>query len=266
MTVEPLQRYTLGIIGSGFFRFSHPMQKAADWEDIMLEVQELTKKYGKNLAADHVTFTVAEGTIGVLLGPNGAGKSTVIKSIAGLLKYTGGIGICGMPARSLEAKRVFAYVPEIPAMFPSLTVEEHLEYISRAYSLGECRERMEALLERFEMTDKRDKLGSELSKGMMQKVSVCCALLIEPRVILLDEPMVGLDPRAIKELKDVVLELKERGTTVLISTHMLEMVQELWDQVFVMEKGRIVASCTREEAKGRDLDELFFSVTEGEKL
>ncbi|HIR26246.1 MAG TPA: ABC transporter ATP-binding protein [Candidatus Egerieimonas faecigallinarum] len=230
----------------------------------MLEVQELTKKYGKTTAADRVTFTVPPGNIGVLLGPNGAGKSTVIKSIAGLLKYTGGIGICRMPARSLEAKKVFAYVPEIPSMFPSLSVEEHLEYISRAYGLGDCREYMEELLERFEMSDKRDKLGNELSKGMMQKVSICCALLIRPKVILFDEPMVGLDPKAIKELKDVILELKEHGVTVLISTHMLEMVQELWDIVFVMEKGSIVSSCTREEANGRNLDELFFSVTEGD--
>ena len=230
----------------------------------MLEVQELTKKYGKNTAADRVTFTVPPGNIGVLLGPNGAGKSTVIKSIAGLLKYTGGIGICRMPARSLEAKKVFAYVPEIPSMFPSLSVEEHLEYIGRAYGLGDCREYMEELLERFEMSDKRDKLGNELSKGMMQKVSICCALLIRPKVILFDEPMVGLDPKAIKELKDVILELKEQGVTVLISTHMLEMVQELWDIVFVMEKGSIVSSCTREEANGRNLDELFFSVTEGD--
>lgn len=230
----------------------------------MLEVQEVTKKYGKTLAADRVTFTVPEGTIGVLLGPNGAGKSTVIKSIAGLLKYTGGIGICGMPARTLEAKKIFAYVPEIPAMFPNLTVEEHLEYISRAYGLGDSREYMEELLERFEMSDKRGKLGSELSKGMMQKVSVCCALLIRPKVILFDEPMVGLDPRAIKELKDVIMELRNGGTTVLISTHMLEMVQELWDIVFVMEKGRIIASCTREEAHGKNLDELFFSMTEGD--
>ena len=99
---------------------------------------------------------------------------------------------------------------------------------------------------------------------MMQKVSICCALLIRPKVILFDEPMVGLDPKAIKELKDVILALKEQGVTVLISTHMLEMVQELWDIVFVMEKGSIVSSCTREEANGRNLDELFFSVTEGD--
>ena len=97
---------------------------------------------------------------------------------------------------------------------------------------------------------------------MMQKVSICCALLIHPQVLLLDEPMVGLDPKAIKELKEVILELKARGTTVLISTHMLEMVQELWDMVFVMEKGSLIASYDRRESEGKNLDELFFQVTE----
>ena len=122
-----------------------------------------------------------------------------------------------------------------------------------------------ALFDRFELTDKQDKLGNELSKGMMQKVSIRCALIIKPQVILLDEPMVGLDPAAIKELKQVVLELKEAGVTVLISTHMLEMVKELWDIMFVMDKGSIIASYLKSDTKEEDLEELFFHVTEGEK-
>lgn len=230
----------------------------------MLEIQNLSKKYGKVLAVDHVNFTVPGGQVGILLGPNGAGKSTIIKSIAGLLRYEGGVGIEGMPARSLEAKRIFAYVPEIPAMFEALTVREHLEYIRRAYQVEVSDEEIEALLKRFEMEDKQDKLGNELSKGMMQKVSICCALLIHPKVILLDEPMVGLDPMAIKELKKVVLELRDQGTTVLISTHMLEMVKDLWDVVFVMEKGHIIGSYTKEQARDKDIDEIFFGLTGGE--
>ena len=229
----------------------------------MLELMNVTKYYGKTLAADHVSFSIPDAAIGVLLGPNGAGKSTIIKSIAGLLKYEGGIGIQGMDARDRQAKAMFAYVPEIPAMYHALTVEEHMEFIRRAYRLSVDDGEVQALLERFELWDKRDKLGDELSKGMMQKVSICCALLIHPRVILLDEPMVGLDPKAIKELKEVVRQLKEGGTTVLISTHMLEMVQELWDYVFVMEKGRIIAGFDRQTARGQDLDQLFFHVTEG---
>lgn len=228
----------------------------------MLELFNVSKNYGSTLAANDVSFAVPDGTIGVLLGPNGAGKSTIIKSIAGLLKFKGEIGIQGINSRDREAKKVFAYVPEIPAMYQALTVAEHMEFIKRAYRLNVSDQEIREILERFELWDKRDKLGDELSKGMMQKVSICCALLIHPRVMLLDEPMVGLDPKAIKELKEVVLELKGQGTTILISTHMLDMVQELWDMVFVMEKGSLVASYNRADAEGKNLDDLFFQVTE----
>lgn len=231
----------------------------------MLEVQDLSKAYGKNTAVDHVSFAVPDGRVGILLGPNGAGKSTIIKSIAGLLRYKGMIRIQGMPARSLEAKKVFAYVPEIPNMFEALTVREHIEFIRMAYGSGITDDEIMEILRDFEMEDKQDKLGNELSKGMMQKVSICCALAVKPQVILLDEPMVGLDPAAIRMLKEVVLQLRSRGVTVLISTHMLEMVEDLWDVMFVMEKGQIKASYTKEDAEGRDLDELFFAVTGGEK-
>ena len=210
----------------------------------MLEIQDLSKNYGKNKAV---------------------GKSTIIKSIAGLLRYKGMIRIQGMPARSLEAKKVFAYVPEIPNMFDALTVREHIEYVRMAYGSDITDEEVTEILRDFEMEDKQEKLGNELSKGMMQKVSICCALAVKPKVILLDEPMVGLDPAAIRMLKEVVLELRSRGVTVLISTHMLEMVEDLWDIMFVMEKGHIKASYTKADAEGRDLDELFFAVTGGEK-
>ncbi len=227
----------------------------------MLEIQNLTKRYGKHLAVDHVSFTVPDGQVGILLGPNGAGKSTIIKSIAGLLRYEGGVGICRMNSRDREAKKIFAYVPELPAMYDALTVREHIEYVRRAYHSPITDEEIEELLRRFELEDKQNKLGNELSKGMMQKVSILCALSIKPKVILLDEPMVGLDPAAIKELKQVVLELRQAGVTILISTHMLEMVKELWDVMFVMEKGRILGIYTREDTKDDDIEELFFKVT-----
>ena len=215
----------------------------------MLEVQELTKKYGKNVAVDHVSFMVQDGQVGILLGPNGAGKSTIIKSIAGLLRYEGGVGINGMKARSLEAKKIFGYVPEIPAMFEALTVREHIEYVKRAYNSDITEEEIDALLTRFELLDKQEKLGNELSKGMMQKVSICCALAIHPKVVMLDEPMVGLDPAA-------------KGCTILISTHMLEMVKDLWDVMFVMEQGKIIATFNKKEIADKDIEELFFEVTE----
>lgn len=227
----------------------------------MLEVAGLTKKYGKTLAADGIGFTVPDAKIGILLGPNGAGKSTVIKSIAGLLRFQGAVRIQGLDSRTVEAKKCFAYVPEIPSLYEALTVREHMEFITRAYGMEASEEEVKELLEKFELTDKQDKLGSELSKGMMQKVSICCALIIRPKVILLDEPMVGLDPAAIKELKTTLLELKDRGCTVLISTHMLEMVKELWDVTFVMDKGHILGTYAREALANEDLEELYFKVT-----
>lgn len=227
----------------------------------MLEVIHLTKKYGKTLAVDDVGFTVPDGKIGILLGPNGAGKSTVIKSIAGLLRFKGAIRIQGQDSCTVEAKKCFAYVPELPYMYEALTVREHIEFISRAYGISISEEEVSALFERFELGDKQDKLGGELSKGMMQKVSICCALITRPKVILLDEPMVGLDPAAIKELKDQLLELKDQGCTVLVSTHMLEMVKELWDVTFVMDKGHILGTYAREALANEDLEELYFSVT-----
>ena len=231
----------------------------------MLEVQNLSKTYGKYLAVDHVTFMVPSGKIGILLGPNGAGKSTIIKSIAGLLRYEGGIGIQGMSSKTMEAKKIFAYVPEIPAMFDALTVREHMEYIRRAYGSSITDEEIDQLLHRFELYDKQEKLGNELSKGMMQKVSICCALALKPQVILLDEPMVGLDPKAIKELKEVVLELRDAGCTILISTHMLEMVKEIWDIMYVMEKGKLIQVYMKEELGEKELDDVFFELTDGDR-
>jgi len=229
----------------------------------MLEIQNLSKKYRKVLAVDDVSFVVPDGKVGILLGPNGAGKSTIIKSIAGLLRYQGGVGIQHMQAKSMDAKKIFGYVPEIPAMFEALTVGEHIEYIRRAYKSDITEEEVQELMARFELDDKLDKMGNELSKGMMQKVSICCALAIKPQVILFDEPMIGLDPKAIKELKLMITELSNKGVTVLISTHMLDMVKELWDVMFIMEKGKILSSFTREEAADRDIEELFFSITGG---
>lgn len=227
----------------------------------MLEVINISKNYGKTLAVDGVGFTVPDGKTGILLGPNGAGKSTVIKSIAGLLRHTGTVRIQGLDSKTMEAKRQFAYVPEMPYMYDALTVREHIDFILHAYGVTAEEEEILALLERLELADKQDKMGNELSKGMMQKVSICCALVIKPRVILLDEPMVGLDPAAIKELKLIVAELRDSGCTVLISTHMLDMVKDLWDVTFVMNKGRILGTYTKESVGNEDLEELFFQVT-----
>lgn len=229
-----------------------------------MEVQKLSKSYGKSLAVDEVSFLYRM----VQSGPSGTKRSRKIddhQKYRRSASVSGAVGIQGLPARSVEAKRKFAYVPEMPAMFDALSVREHIEYMRKAYNSGITDEEVEALLARFDLDDKQDKLGNELSKGMMQKVSICCALAIRPKVLLLDEPMVGLDPKAIKELKEVVLEQKALGVTVLISTHMLEMVEELWDMMFVMEKSKIIGSYRKDEVGDKDLDALFFEMTGGEK-
>ena len=231
----------------------------------MFEVSHVTKRYGKVVANDDISFSVADGQIAVLLGPNGAGKSTVIKCITGLLRFDGSITVCGFPNKSLEAKRLLGYVPEMPAVYDLLTVAEHLEFIARAYSLSDWKERADSLLSRFELFDKKDKLGKELSKGMQQKLSICCALLPEPKVIVFDEPMVGLDPHAIKELKAIFAELKTAGASVLISTHMLDSVEDYWDVAHIMVNGRFAATRKNEALSEGEcsLEELFFSITEG---
>lgn len=230
----------------------------------MLTVTNVTKKYKNFLANDNVSFSINDGEVGVLLGPNGAGKSTIIKSINGLLRYSGTIEINGIDNRSIEAKRQIGYVPEIPALYDTLTVAEHLEFIRRAYKVEDVK-RADELLERFELLDKKKKMGKELSKGMQQKVSLCCALVHDPSVVIFDEPMVGLDPHAIKELKLLFSELKAEGKTVLISTHMIDTVEDYWDVANIMMGGKIAATKHNhsETLDEKSLDELFFEITEG---
>lgn len=204
----------------------------------MLSVKNLSKKYGKEEAVKNISFDVNEGEIAILLGPNGAGKSTTIKSIAGLLRYSWRIEICGYDNKSVNAKKLFNYVPEVSSMFDLLTVYEHIEYIAAAYSIKDYKEKAEELLERFDLSDKRNKLGKELSKGMMQKVSICCALITEPKVILFDEPLAGLDPKAIKELKKAFTELRDKGCSILISTHIIDRCWWILGQGSYYEKWR----------------------------
>ncbi|MCL2187648.1 MAG: ATP-binding cassette domain-containing protein [Defluviitaleaceae bacterium] len=177
----------------------------------MIQVTGLTKKYGKHTANDDIHFTLDAGALGVLLGPNGAGKTTLIKSICGLLRFSGSVLIDGHDNRSMEAKRVLGYVPEIAVPYPMLTVAEHLEFIARAYRLDDWHARAEALLQRFELADLRNKLGNALSKGMKQKVSICCALLPNPKAIVFDEPLSGLDPHGIRELQTAMAEMRNEG-------------------------------------------------------
>ena len=230
----------------------------------MLRVENVTKKYGKVIANDNISFEIRDGEIGVLLGPNGAGKSTIIKSIIGFLKYKGNVIISDKINKTIDAKKELGYVPEIPSLYPNLTVEEHMEFIARAYKLKDYEEYKEELLRRFELDDKKKKFGDELSKGMQQKLSICCGLLPRPKVILFDEPMIGLDPHAIKELKLILQELKESGATILVSTHMIDSIEELWDTTYIMMQGKVAAVVKKEDQMNSDksLEDIFFEITE----
>ncbi len=230
----------------------------------MLTVSHVTKKYGKFLANNDLSFQLDPGSITVLLGPNGAGKSTIMKSIIGFLRFQGEITVNGIPNKTQEARTLTGYVPEIPSLYPNLTVSEHMEFIARAYRLTDYKDRADELLRRFELDDKRKKFGDELSKGMQQKLNLCLGLLPEPQLLLMDEPMIGLDPHAIKELKEIFAEMRAQGKTLLVSTHIIDSVDMLWDRTIIMQNGELKANVTRQELESSDqtLEELFFSITE----
>ena len=232
----------------------------------MLNVMQVTKKYHKVVANDDISFTIPDGEIGILLGPNGAGKSTIIKCIMGFLKYQGKIQMDGLDNKSVEAKKLMGYVPEIPPLYPNLTVDEHMEFIARAYKLKDYKEYKDELLARFDLEDKKKKFGDELSKGMQQKLSICCGLLPRPKLMIFDEPMIGLDPHAIKELKLLLGELRDQGCTVLLSTHMIDSIEELWDTTYIMKDGKVAAGVRKENMceTYKSLEDIFFEITEGE--
>ena len=233
----------------------------------MLKIENLTKRYGKLEACSGINLELEQGSINVLLGPNGAGKSTLMKSVTGFLKYEGRILVGGFENKSSEARKILGYVPELPALYPNLTIYEHMEFLARLYRLTDYKARIEELLTIFDLQDKKKKFGDELSKGMQQKLNICMGLLPDPEIILLDEPMIGLDPHAIKALKSIFGELRSQGKTLLISTHIIDSVDMLWDRAIIMQSGKLKANVTSSELQGtgESLEELFFRVTEGLK-
>jgi len=229
-----------------------------------LIVSNVTKKYGKTLACDNVSFDIPDSSLTVLLGPNGAGKSTIMKSIIGFLRYEGDISVDGIYNKNPAAHKILGYVPELPELYPNLTVNEHLELVARAWKLKDYKDYKNELLERFELSDKTKKFGDELSKGMQQKLNLCIGLLPKPKILLLDEPMIGLDPHAIKELKSLFNELRDNGASILISTHIIDSIDMIWDKTVIMQKGQVKAQIERNELEnsGKTLEQIFFEVTE----
>lgn len=231
----------------------------------VLAVSGLVKRFGQKTAIDDLSFAVAGGEIVALLGPNGAGKSTTFACLAGLARPDA--GAIRFDGRLLESDRgrTVAVIPETPDVYPLLTVWEHLVFVARLCRLDAGWEaRAEALLARFAMLDERDTVGNALSKGMRQKTLIAATVLAGTPVLLLDEPMIGLDPRGQRELRAMLAELRSAGTALMISTHQLESAEALSDRILVLNHGRLVASGTVEELRANhtgSLEDIFLDLT-----
>ncbi|HEX8912537.1 MAG TPA: ABC transporter ATP-binding protein [Humisphaera sp.] len=245
----------------------------------LLQVVEYRKAYDALVAVDGLSFAVGPGQVVGLLGPNGAGKTTTMRAVAGVIPPTSGrLIVCGHDVvdEPVAAKRRLAYVPDDPRLFETLTVWEHLRFVARAYDVADFKDAAEDLLARFELTEKRNTIAQELSRGMRQKVAICCAYLHRPRVILLDEPLTGLDPRGIRTMKQTLREQAMAGAAVVVSSHLLTLVEDLCTDILIMNRGRMLFYGRTAEARtafagsGGDaagvdasLEEVFFRATEG---
>jgi ABC-2 type transport system ATP-binding protein len=239
-----------------------------NYSEPMLVVQNLSKNYGKHMAVEQLDLILHSGEVVGLLGPNGAGKSTLIKCIVGLLRPSNGeIRINGHIRGSRAARQMSAYVPEIPQLYDMLSVWQHLQFIAGAYEVRHWEEKAEELLKMFEIWDQKDDFTKTLSKGMRQKLSLCCGVVSNAQLLFLDEPMVGLDPKAIKNLKDLIHQLKDEGKTLFISTHLLDPIEAVCDRVIVLKKGKIIAQGSLEDLRHQlgeenaSLEEVFLEVT-----
>jgi ABC-2 type transport system ATP-binding protein len=242
---------------------------------VSIVVEDFHKNYGETVAVAGITFTVAPGEIMGLVGPNGAGKTTTLRALAGILTPTRGrLAIDGhdLARESVAAKGALAYVPDDPKLFDPLTVWEHLRFVAEVYRVGDWKPEAERLLHQFELVDKRDALTAELSRGMRQKVAICCGYLHQPRALLLDEPLTGLDPRGIRTMKESVHQRAAAGTAIMISSHLLSLVEDLCTTVLILHRGRQMLHGKladlrwelTESGRQETLEELFFRITEGQ--
>jgi ABC-2 type transport system ATP-binding protein len=232
-----------------------------------LTVQDLTKVYpGGKRAVDRVSFTAAGGMVLGLVGPNGAGKTTTLLCIAGLTRATSGTVTLGGERVAAPGGHI-VYLPETPTVYPHLTVWEHLEFSARAWRLeGPWRSRADSLLARLALDGERASVGSELSKGLKQRLLLACALLVGPEVLLVDEPLVGLDPAGQREMRQLIRDVADSGTTVVLSSHQLPVVEALAGRVVILVKGRVAAQGSLDDLRHgdtADLEEIFLQVTTG---
>jgi ABC-2 type transport system ATP-binding protein len=239
----------------------------------MIELKGLTKRYGNLVAVDNLNLLIPKGEIFGFIGPNGAGKTTTINMIGGILAPTSGtVMICGINMESdpEKAKRKIGFIPERPYLYEKLTGMEFLKFIADLYGVGEdvflikCQEK----LEMFFLSDWSDDLIESYSHGMKQRLVMAAALVHDPEVIIVDEPMVGLDPLAIKMVKNLFRNLAKQGTTIFISTHTLKVAEDICDRIGIIHKGTLIASGTPEELKRQvnetdaDLEQVFIRLTE----
>ncbi len=237
----------------------------------MLEVHNLTKFYGSLAAVDDLTFTLAPGEVLGLVGPNGAGKTTTLRTLAGIIRPTSGtirVGGHDLAKDPVSAKRILAFMPDEPHLFEHLTVEEHLQFTARLYQLGDVTARARALLTELELDEKARSLPGELSRGMKQKLAIACGLLHEPMALLFDEPLTGLDPSGIRKMKQTIVARARAGSGVILSSHLLHLVEEICTRVLVMQRGKMVVCGTlaeilgaRPDLAGQSLEEIFLALT-----
>ena len=236
----------------------------------MIEVSHLTKQYGNHLAVDDVSFTVADGQICGLLGPNGAGKSTIMNILTGYLSATSGqVTVAGhpLPEEADAAKACVGYLPEQPPLYPEMTVQEYLTFAAelKGVKKAERKEQVCRAARRTGLEAVLPRLIRSLSKGYKQRVGIAQALLGSPRLIILDEPTVGLDPAQVIEIRKLIRELG-RAHTVILSSHILSEVQAVCLQILILSKGHLAAAGSLEEltADGKSLEEVFLELTDGE--
>ena len=237
----------------------------------MIEVDGLTRYYGDFAAVTNLSFRVEPGEVVGMLGPNGAGKTTTLRSLVGIIRPTrGSITICGhdLLTDHVPAKQQLAFIPDEPQLFDHLTVREHLQFMARLYNVTDAPTRIDQLLDELELGEKKAALPDALSRGMKQKLAIACGLLHDPRALLLDEPLTGLDPGAIRKTKQTILRQAERGAAVILSSHLLSLVEELCTRLIVIDRGKLVAmgtideiSRSKPELEGRGLEELFLALT-----
>jgi ABC-2 type transport system ATP-binding protein len=239
----------------------------------MIELRGVTKLFGPKRAVDGLELEVRRGEIFAFLGPNGAGKTTTIKMCCGLLKPTIGIvRVGGYPAGSTEARQLLGYVPDQPYLYDKLTGREFLKFVVEMYGLprAERERQIDELVGMFEMDDYIDELCESYSQGMKQRVVFASALVHKPRVLIVDEPLVGLDPRSARIVKDLFLQQARHGVAVLMSTHLLAIAEELADRVGIIDHGRMLASGSLDEVRQSasfhgPLEQLFLTLTGGDR-